>query len=174
MSSGGGIVSGINIGLQPCEARLFFYVESTEASVCPVCGGVLIRCGTRKRGIILANGKKIVLVIRRLYCEVCKRIHHELPDIIIPYKRHCAETIENIIIGGSENLPYEERTIQRVKSWWQVVGEYYLNILKAAYAKHHLPCPAAPAFKEMVWAAVNTNHWISEFEFRTRSACASG
>jgi hypothetical protein len=71
-------------------------------------------------------------------------------------------------------LPCEESTIRRIKCWWDAVGDYFFNILKSATRKQNLPCPSAPSFKEIVRAAVNTNHWISGFEFRTRSACATG
>ncbi len=42
--------------------------------------------GTRKRGIVNSETAKNTLVIRRLQCKTCGGIHHELPDIVIPYK----------------------------------------------------------------------------------------
>ncbi|MGI6649770.1 MAG: DUF6431 domain-containing protein [Bacillota bacterium] len=41
-------------------------------------------------------GNQNVLVIRRLRCRHCHRIHHELPDILVPYKRHSSESIESV------------------------------------------------------------------------------
>ncbi|WP_307545897.1 DUF6431 domain-containing protein [Paenibacillus sp. V4I5] len=32
-----------------------------------------------------------LLVIRRLHCSQCLKIHHELPDCIVPYKRYESE-----------------------------------------------------------------------------------
>jgi hypothetical protein len=65
--------------------------------VCPVYGEILFVIGVRKRKLINAEIDKQTLVIRRLRCKECRVIHHELPDIVVPYKRHCAETIERIV-----------------------------------------------------------------------------
>ena len=72
-------------------------MRGNESAICPICGEVLSVRGRRERKIIDSGGEKVKLVIRRLRCERCKRIHHELPDCIVPYKRHCSETIEAVI-----------------------------------------------------------------------------
>ncbi|WP_414672216.1 DUF6431 domain-containing protein [Lentibacillus sp.] len=41
--------------------------------------------GSRPRVWCRSSGKRDNLIIRRLYCEKCKDIHHELPDVFIPY-----------------------------------------------------------------------------------------
>ena len=33
-------------------------------------------------------------VIRRLYCEKCECIYHELPNCLVPYKRYSTDVIE--------------------------------------------------------------------------------
>lgn len=61
-------------------------------------------------------------MIRRLKCQNprCARIHHELPDTVVPYRRHCAETIEVIIDQkGFEATPMEDLGIQRVREWFE-------------------------------------------------------
>ncbi|MCD7715322.1 MAG: DUF6431 domain-containing protein [Lachnospiraceae bacterium] len=45
------------------------------------------------------DGETIILIIRRFRCLDCLRIHHEFPDIVVPYKRYDAETIERIMIS---------------------------------------------------------------------------
>ncbi|MEW5785724.1 MAG: DUF6431 domain-containing protein, partial [Bacillota bacterium] len=47
--------------------------------------------GSRKRTFINEAGEREILIIRRLRCKNCKRVHHELPDIIVPYKRYNSE-----------------------------------------------------------------------------------
>lgn len=109
------------------------------------------------------------MVIRRLRCRACNKIHHELPDILIPYKRHCAETIEKIIAAKAEESPCEESTIRRIKAWWAALLPYLIHVLQSLDAKSQLAFGDICAPKEMVRAVVNTNHWI-----HTRSACCPG
>ena len=46
----------------------------------------------------------IFLVVRRLRCRGCKKISHELPDMVIPYKRYESDTIAS---GLREDVPLE-------------------------------------------------------------------
>ncbi|WP_177213477.1 DUF6431 domain-containing protein [Proteiniclasticum ruminis] len=59
-----------------------------EKSVCPICMGELEIIGSRRRYSIEATGSRQTLVVRRMRCpnNVCRKIHHELPDILVPYK----------------------------------------------------------------------------------------
>ena len=115
-----------------------------------------------------STGEKIKLSIRRLKCEKCRRIHHELPDCVVPYKRHSAETIEEII-KGNEEIASESRTIRRIKQWWKIVSLYFMNIIKSLAEKYEVRFQAAPDFREIIRAAVNSNSWISAGEICTRS-----
>ncbi|MGI6467766.1 MAG: DUF6431 domain-containing protein [Syntrophomonadaceae bacterium] len=65
-----------------------FFVRSLEQIACPCCSGILKAISRRKRSCIDSLGEKVILSIRRLRCVECKRIHHELPDMLVPYKRH--------------------------------------------------------------------------------------
>jgi hypothetical protein len=116
-----------------------------------------------------ADGIKVKLVIRRLYCPKCKRLHHELPDCVVPYKRHCSETIEAIINGIREGLPCENRVIRRIFAWWERILPYYLGVVKSLSEKYALKLGNAPSFKEIVRAAANSNNWISVGFVCTRS-----
>jgi len=80
--------------------------------------------GSRKRKIKTGNETVRVLIIRRLRCKQCKKIHHELPDMVIPYKRYSAETIEQIIDGREVGIICEESTIRRIRTWWKLRREY--------------------------------------------------
>ncbi|MCL2816030.1 MAG: DUF6431 domain-containing protein [Oscillospiraceae bacterium] len=144
-------------------------MRSNEAGYCPICGEALIIRGERQRKLITGIGNKVTLVIRRLKCEKCKRIHHELPDCIVPYKRHCAETIEAIVSGKPDGFPCGEALMRRIAKWWKVVSEYYLNILKSLAEKYQITFCEPPQFKELVRAAANTNNWISPKTICTRT-----
>ena len=69
------------------------------------------------------NGEKKTFSLRRMRCARCKRLHIELPDILVPNKHYAAELIENVVDGVStpDNLSTEnypcERTMQRRKDW---------------------------------------------------------
>jgi hypothetical protein len=78
----------------------------------------------------------------------------------VPYKRHCADTIEAIISGIREGLPCESRVIRRILGWWDKVLPYYLGIVKSLLEKYGMVLGTAPAFKEIVRAAANSNNWI--------------
>ncbi len=123
--------------------------------------------GLRKRKLIDTDGQKVALMIRRLCCRKCCRLHHELPDIVVPYKRHSAETIEAIIGGGE--VAEEKRTAQRIAAWWRMVGAYFLSVMKSLWEKHGLPPVPKPAFRELVRAAVNSANWIFAEKVCTRS-----
>jgi len=156
------------------EARdIFLYVISNVTNCCPICGATLFVRGWRVRGLIAGDGEKLKLMIRRLMCAECDRIHHELPDCIVPYKRHCAETIEAIIDGESVRSVDEERTVHRIKRWWRVMKSYLLNILNALFGKYNIRYHTPPAFREMVRAAVNSNNWTFPNLICTRSVSVS-
>ena len=105
------------------------YIISEEDGVCPVCIGTLKVIGCRKRGVINSEGNKETLVIRRLRCKICGKIHHELPDKVIPYKRHCADTIENVINGEVKDVYCDFLTESRIKAWWTAFRLYFESVL---------------------------------------------
>jgi len=128
-----------------------------------------MRCW-RERVFIDSAGRRRVLMIRRLVCLGCKRIHHELPDCIVPYKRHCADTIEAIAAGQPEGVPCDGRVIRRIALWWEVMLPYYINILKSLAEKYKMSFHTPPAFREIVRAVVNSNSWMFDHFICTRSA----
>jgi hypothetical protein len=125
--------------------------------------------GVRKRKLINAEGDKQTLVIRRLRCKACRVIHHELPDIIVPYKRHCSETIERIVANETEGLDCEERTIHRIKAWWAACRLYFESVIASLREKYGAMFSANGAPREIVRAIANAHLWI-----HTRSAFLSG
>ncbi|KUG05276.1 hypothetical protein ASZ90_017349 [hydrocarbon metagenome] len=78
------------------------FCKEQGAEFFPCCGDKLKVVGSRERKCIEGSGTKIVLIIRRLCCTECKRIHHELPDMLVPYKRHARESIETVVIHDSD------------------------------------------------------------------------
>lgn len=144
-------------------------MRSEEQSICPVCGGSLNVIGTRERTVWIGNGGKETLVIRRLCCTDCGKIHHELPDCVVPYKRYSAEVIEDIIRIDAENPCCENSTIWRIKRWWATFCLYFRGVLASLTEKYDVVFSANPTLKEIVRAVVNAHLWI-----HTRSAFLTG
>ena len=101
-----------------------------EQVLCPCCGGDLFGIGSRKRKYIKGSGESCFLVIRRLRCRQCNRIHHELPDILVPYKRYDSQSIEAVVTGNSPlSVAADESTLARWRSWFQSNSYYFLGCL---------------------------------------------
>ena len=136
--------------------------------MCPICRGKLVCYGWRKRKYKDTKGDEETLLIHRLWCGKCEKAHSELPDILMPYKRHCAETIENVINGSAGDICCENDTVRRIKQWWESMLPYIIGILESLTIKYGTVFSKPPKPKEVVRALVNTNNWIA-----TRSACTS-
>jgi hypothetical protein len=109
-----------------------FFVRNLEQVSCPCCGGQFNVIGSRERKYIDSEGNKIVLRIRRLRCKMCRSIHHELPDILVPYKRHCSESIESVL-NPREALcvAADDSTIRRWRSWFRGCMDHFLGCLES-------------------------------------------
>jgi hypothetical protein len=110
--------------------RRVFFVRSAEQNFCSCCDGTLKVIGSRQRKFINSAGDKEALIIRRLRCLHCKRIHHELPDILFPYKRYGSESIEAAVNGNSDLcVAADESTIARWRKWFLKRVNYLLGCL---------------------------------------------
>lgn len=138
------------------------YIRSEEVSTCPICHSTLNVIGSRERKSIGTDGEQQVFIIRRLRCtdEGCRSIHHELPDIFVPYKRHCTETIEQAISGGERASTLEQSTVRKIRNWWESVSQYFHNILRALEARYGVNFSEVIKTSEIVRAVVNSNLWI--------------
>jgi hypothetical protein len=69
-------------------------------------------------------------MIRRLLCSVCNKIHNELPDLLVPYKRYESKSIEAVVSGdGSLTVAADESTISRWKRWFLTMPNYLAGAL---------------------------------------------
>ena len=77
----------------------------------------------------------MILIIRRLRCinEACNKIHHELPDIITPYKRQTTSSIEKIIVEEADTVPVENSTIKRIREWFRRKADAIAGGLLSTY-----------------------------------------
>lgn len=146
--------------------------------------------GSCKRKLRQSGEPTKTLIIRRLRCVACSRIHHELPDCIVPYKRFESKCIEEVISSNSKALDIEadEKTLYRVRRWFREQSPYLIGSLKAlthrmgqvlVEEQSELSLPAhqriglyvgnTPGWlARTVRAVVNSNLWV-----HTRFACLS-
>ena len=109
-----------------------FLVRSAECLPCPCCQGVLELFGRRRRSQILGSGEKRWLLIHRLHCADCNKIHHELPDVLVPYKRHEAQSIEQVIENREPvSVAADESTLTRWRAWFAWWAPYACGCLEA-------------------------------------------
>ena len=138
----------------------YAHIRSREQHTCPICQGKLYVIGSRKRVLSIRSDKK-TLIIRRLRCENCKTVHHELPDVVVPYKRHSRKTIETVIKNNntSTRSSCSEGTARRIRTWWQSVYIYFQGILTSLSMKYNVAFSGCMLLREIVRAAVNANLW---------------
>ncbi|WP_240675871.1 DUF6431 domain-containing protein [Ammoniphilus sp. CFH 90114] len=89
--------------------------------------------GSRRRKCISECGESKVLVIRRLRCTQCRRIHHELPDCLVPYKRYEVNSIESVAMDppAHEDIAADDSTLYRWRKWVHSLLPYWLGCLQA-------------------------------------------
>ena len=161
------------------------YVKSEEDSICPICGSLDLKViGSRKRRARQGDGERIIMVIRRLRCSNCRRIHHELPDILVPYKRYTSVAVEAVLNDNTTEICCENSSIYRIKNWFAKLESYIAGCLSAVAVRLNLETKlmsgsARQRIKDLIgesagWLArtvrtmVNTNNWV-----HTRSAFMS-
>lgn len=104
----------------------------------PCCGGELTIVGSRPRVWLKSSGDKSKIIVRRCYCKPCKRIHHELPDILVPYKRYDAESIESVVSEPARtDVAVDESTIVRWRCWFLAWITYAAGCLKSISLRYN-------------------------------------
>lgn len=168
-----------------------FFVRSMERIPCPCCGEHLYVIGSRRRKYVTSQSVPQVVQIRRLRCIHCGRIHHELPDILVPYKRYASEAIEPVVAEeDSLSVAVDESTITRWRQWFTECAEYFAGCLESlrirfGHGSAEGPSDLSLSVLRRIWHYVgnapawlarvvrpiaNTNQWV-----QTRSAfCPNG
>lgn len=159
-----------------------FFVRSAEKVPCPCCQGALGCIGSRRRTRIQASGEVSCLIIRRLHCGDCKRVHHELPDILVPYKRYDADSIERVVAGtGATDVAADDATLSRWRHWFSAWLVYALGCLASIAIRFNLPVKdssvpspsalqaigrfvgeAAGWLARVVRPIANSNRWVTD------------
>lgn len=117
--------------LEPSSDPQVFLVRSAEIVPCPCCQSTLSSIGRRVRIWILGSGEIRYLKIRRLRCKraSCRRIHHELPNCLIPYKRYGAASIEQALGDAPITVAADNSTLYRWRRWFSAWAAYAAGCL---------------------------------------------
>ncbi len=88
--------------------------------------------GSRERKLRDESGESRRFIVRRLRCTRCEKIHHELPDLMVPYKRYGADVIEKATLPTTHlTVAADESTLYRWRSWFFLMIDYWLFILQS-------------------------------------------
>lgn len=89
-------------------------------SSCPLCGGDLRYYDTVSRILRTKHRRTEWLDIRRMKCNVCGRLHRELPDNIYIYKQYEADIIDGVLEGliTSDTLGFEDYPCEQTMLNW--------------------------------------------------------
>jgi hypothetical protein len=98
----------------------------------------------RAEGTSYCPYEKIYLLIQRLMCKSCMKIHHQLPDCIVPYKRFSLGIIEGIISQPDEATLIDEETVKRILTWWALMVAYILGVAPSLTEKHQVAITPGP------------------------------
>jgi hypothetical protein len=137
-----------------------FVVTGIETISCPKCGGELKQHDRRRRGLIDGEGAKHVYSLRQLRCKRCRRLHRELTDFMVPYKRYSTEVVEKVSKGERVYTPYEERTRQKIRVWYKKVIGHLQGVWRQQVKLGFVSPYLVPSFVSLVRAAVNSGNWL--------------
>ena len=122
--------------------------------------------GSRPRAVRKPDGVTIFLIIRRLRCCECGRVHHELPDKIVPYKRQDAECVARILVASYH--PCEISSIRCLRIWFGALKQAVLESLRLSSEIRQ--------FKELLTMSASQSAKAMEnlLKFLVRKAADSG
>ncbi|ARU60937.1 hypothetical protein CBW65_09965 [Tumebacillus avium] len=101
-----------------------------------MCEQDLFVIGSRSRIGRKPTGERITYIIRRLRCKCCKKIHHELPDLLVPNKHYEAECLESVLSHGqSVGVAADDSTLHRWHVWFKKCWQYWVNCLSTIAAR---------------------------------------
>lgn len=126
-------------------------------------------------------------MIRRLRCETCRKIHHELPNILVPYKRYDAASIEQVVSQPNPTVAADESTLLRLRQWFAAWSTYAVGCMDAVAHRFNLPVkgwsnPSQSPLRTIGHYVGDADGWLARavrpiantyLWIHTRSACLS-
>jgi len=146
-----------------------FVISGTEPLSCPICGGKLSAYDRKARKVRTQAGEIETLLLRRLRCKHCQRLHTELPDFLVPYKRFCRESIEDVLAKSRTGAPDDERTRSKIRKWYSRIRIFLDGIWQRLVNQKFASPQKIPTLLELVIAAVNSGFWTTHPNGHVRS-----
>ena len=120
-------------------SKLFKFIKDTKYCViqgiesipCPICGGRLYHYDTRDRSVRIDEERHYHLMLRRLRCVGCMKLHLELPDFLLPRQRCFKSVIERAVNKKPVAIVKDPRTPNRWKRWWRTWENYLKDALSS-------------------------------------------
>lgn len=139
--------------IEKSEKYKYPIVVSHNKPFCPCCGNEIIYFGKKLRKYDDNSGKRKKIYINRCYCKKCNKIHHELIDILVPYKLKTSDVIEQCVDAKD---PYEitscdSSTVYRIKRWFRNIKQDLTNRLISCLKQY-------PAIEESEIPSLQDNH----------------
>ena len=97
--------------------------------------------------------------LRRLRCQNCLKLHLELPDVLVPYKRYEAKVVETVIAGGPVQVPNDERTIGKIRRWYKAIKAQLAGVWNWCVLHGFASPKQEPKLADLVRATVNSGFW---------------
>ena len=135
-------------------------MTGTETLCCPICQGNLKHYDRRIRKAI-SSEEVNRYSLRRLRCQACGKLHLELPNILLPYKRYEAKVIVAVISGDAVQVPNEARTIKKIRRWYRQIKTALVCVWNCFVLIGFASPKKEPDFCLLVRAAVNSGFWPS-------------
>jgi len=146
------------------ESLGIFTITAKENICCPLCNGELIYRDSRPRKLKNLLGEVWNFFLRRLRCQVCKKLHTELPSIIQPYKHYDSNAIQSVLDGSVNTSTFvaDVSTIRRWKTEFAKAESDISQKLTSVYAQMtDEKVPIGDSVHIMDRVKIKTKHWLA-------------
>ncbi len=139
---------------------------SCDHPACPCCGEPMNYRDSRKRIRRKEGGCTEHLLVRRLRCPKCRKLHVELPDCLVPHKHYDAEVISGVIDGivTPDDLDSEDRpcamTMRRWLRWFLENRFNIEGLLRHAFRCATKSLPVSEDRSLLDFVRKHTSSWL--------------
>jgi hypothetical protein len=143
----------------------YLIIETDTTPPCPICDGELCYRDNRLRLLNDAVGFVERYLLRRLRCVVCKKLHLEIPDNIVPYKHYDANAIQSVIDRKDGQLPDCAASMTTQRRWRAQFGVRKDDIgsaLASIYGRTEDTIPPIHASESILtWLRHTNSTWLA-------------
>lgn len=144
------------------EAKGMYYLSINEKLYCPFCGKELIYRDSRGRIWCHCNGPADKIMIHRMFCDTCNKLHTVLPDVLVPHKHYGASEIETVLESKERSDEVSDSTVARWRQWLRGNETQIEGVLQSLKLEAEDKLPELRS-KENLFAQLKTiaQNWLS-------------